>query len=165
MYWLATFLRYVIPYGMPFAISDSFQFIILAVTFTISIVLVTYLFELTSLDTCEIMGVNITSPIWRRQSTRLRIILESGAVNTYVYTLVQLGVIMFLLLIIAYLCCLLSAYRHRDTRRLFIITVFILYGFMEQSFINPFINFSWLFIADMVWGRKDNNETWNCQTV
>lgn len=85
--------------------------------------------------------------------------------NTYVYTLVQLGVIMFLLLIIAYFCCLLSAYRHRDTRRLFIITVFILYGFMEQSFINPFINFSWLFIADMVWGRKDNNETWNCQTV
>lgn len=39
------------------------------------------------------------------------------------------------------------------------------YEVLEQSFINPFINFSWLFIADMVWGRKDNNETWNCQTV
>ena len=43
MYWLATFLRYVLPYGKAFAILDSFQFIILAITFTTSMVLVTYL--------------------------------------------------------------------------------------------------------------------------
>ena len=71
--------------------------------------------------------------------------------NAYVYTLIQLGLIMFCLMAIAYLCCIVNTYKHRDTRRLFILAVFIAYGFMEQSFINPFINFSWLFIADMIW--------------
>lgn len=73
--------------------------------------------------------------------------------NTYVFTLLQLGIIMFCLLVIAYLCCLIREYRRKDTRRLFIVTTLIIYGFMEQSFINPFINFSWLYIADMVWKR------------
>ena len=74
--------------------------------------------------------------------------------NAYVYTLIQLGLIMFCLMAIAYLCCIVNTYKHRDTRRLFIVAVFIAYGFMEQSFINPFINFSWLFIADMIWSEK-----------
>ena len=74
--------------------------------------------------------------------------------NAYVYTLIQLGLIMFCLMAIAYLCCIVNTYKHRDTRRLFILAVFIAYGFMEQSFINPFINFSWLFIADMIWSEK-----------
>ena len=74
--------------------------------------------------------------------------------NAYVYTLIQLGLIMFCLMAIAYLCCIVNTYKHRDTRRLFILAVFIAYGFMEQSFINPFINFSWLFIADMIWNGK-----------
>ena len=43
MYWLATFLRYVLPYGKSFAIIDSVQFVILAVVFTTSMVLVTYI--------------------------------------------------------------------------------------------------------------------------
>ena len=43
MYWLATFLRYVLPYGKAFAILDSSQFVILAIAFTTSMVLVTYL--------------------------------------------------------------------------------------------------------------------------
>ena len=43
MYWLATFLRYVLPYGKTFAIIDSFQFVILALVFTTSMVLVTYI--------------------------------------------------------------------------------------------------------------------------
>ena len=71
--------------------------------------------------------------------------------NAYVYTLIQLGLIMFCLMVIAYLCCIINAYKYRVTRRLFIMAIFIAYGFMEQSFINPFINFSWLFIADMIW--------------
>ena len=74
--------------------------------------------------------------------------------NAYVYTLLQLGVIMFCLMVMAYLCCLLGAYRRKDISRLFILTILIIYGFMEQSFINPFINFSWLFIADMIWNDK-----------
>ena len=74
--------------------------------------------------------------------------------NAYVYTLIQLGVIMFCLMVAAYFCCVIYTYKHRDTRRLFIIAVFIAYGFMEQSFINPFINFSWLFIADMIWSKE-----------
>ena len=74
--------------------------------------------------------------------------------NAYVYTLIQLGLIMFCLMAIAYLCCIVNTYKHRDTRRLFIVAVFIAYGFMEQSFINPFINFSWLFIADIVWNKN-----------
>lgn len=74
--------------------------------------------------------------------------------NAYVYTLLQLGVIMFCLMMLAYLCCLIRTYRNRDTRILFILTVLIVYGFMEQSFINPFINFSWLFIADMIWNKN-----------
>lgn len=74
--------------------------------------------------------------------------------NAYVYTLIQLGLIMFCLMAIAYLCCIVNTYKHRDTRRLFIVAVFIAYGFMEQSFINPFINFSWLFIADMTWSAQ-----------
>ena len=74
--------------------------------------------------------------------------------NAYVYTLIQLGLIMFCLMAIAYLCCIVNTYKHRDTRRLFILAVFVAYGFMEQSFINPFINFSWLFIADMIWNDK-----------
>ena len=72
--------------------------------------------------------------------------------NAYIYTLIQLGIIMFCLMVIAYLCCIINSYKLRDTRRLFILAVLIAYGFMEQSFINPFINFSWLFIADMIWG-------------
>lgn len=71
--------------------------------------------------------------------------------NAYIYTLIQLGIIMFCLIVIAYLCCLISAHRRINIRRLFILTILIIYGFMEQSFINPFINFSWLFVADMVW--------------
>ena len=43
MYWLATFLRYVLPYGKAFSILDSVQFVILALVFTTSMVLVTYL--------------------------------------------------------------------------------------------------------------------------
>lgn len=43
MYWQATFLRYVLPYGKAFAILDSSQFVILAIAFTTSMVLVTYL--------------------------------------------------------------------------------------------------------------------------
>ncbi|MDD7452084.1 MAG: hypothetical protein PUK76_13675, partial [Treponema sp.] len=43
MYWLATFLRYVLPYGKAFAIIDSFQFVILALVFTTSMVIVTYI--------------------------------------------------------------------------------------------------------------------------
>ena len=43
MYWLATFLRYVLPYGKAFSILDSFQFVILALVFTTSMVLVTYI--------------------------------------------------------------------------------------------------------------------------
>ena len=74
--------------------------------------------------------------------------------NAYVYTLLQLGVIMFCLMMLAYLCCIIRTYRNRDTRILFILTVLIVYGFMEQSFINPFINFSWLFIADMIWNKN-----------
>ena len=74
--------------------------------------------------------------------------------NAYVYTLIQLGVILFCLMVAAYFCCVIYTYKHRDTRRLFIIAVFIAYGFMEQSFINPFINFSWLFIADMIWSKE-----------
>ena len=74
--------------------------------------------------------------------------------NAYIYTLIQLGIIMFCLMVIAYLCCIINSYKLRDTRRLFILAVLIAYGFMEQSFINPFINFSWLFIADMIWGGK-----------
>lgn len=74
--------------------------------------------------------------------------------NAYVYTLIQLGLIMFCLMAIAYLCCIVNTYKHKDTRRLFILAVFIAYGFMEQSFINPFINFSWLFIADMIWDER-----------
>ena len=74
--------------------------------------------------------------------------------NAYVYTLLQLGVIMFCLMMLVYLCCLIRTYRNRDTRVLFILTVLIVYGFMEQSFINPFINFSWLFIADMIWNKN-----------
>lgn len=73
--------------------------------------------------------------------------------NAYIYTLIQLGIIMFCLMVIAYLCCIINSYKLRDTRRLFILAVLITYGFMEQSFINPFINFSWLYIADMVWKR------------
>ena len=74
--------------------------------------------------------------------------------NAYVYTLIQLGVILFCLMVAAYFCCVIYTYKHRDTRRLFILAVFIAYGFMEQSFINPFINFSWLFIADMIWSKE-----------
>ena len=74
--------------------------------------------------------------------------------NAYIYTLLQLGIIMFCLMVIAYLCCIINSYKLRDTRRLFILVVLIAYGFMEQSFINPFINFSWLFIADMIWNDK-----------
>ena len=74
--------------------------------------------------------------------------------NAFLYTLIQLGIIMFCLMVIAYLFCIINTYKHRDTRRLFILAVFIAYGFMEQSFINPFINFSWLFIADMIWNGK-----------
>ena len=44
MYWLATFLRYVTPYGNAFSISDSVQFVILALVFTTSMVLVTYMY-------------------------------------------------------------------------------------------------------------------------
>lgn len=73
--------------------------------------------------------------------------------NAYIYTLIQLGIIMLCLMVIAYLCCIINSYKLRDTRRLFILAVLIAYGFMEQSFINPFINFSWLYIADMVWKR------------
>lgn len=79
--------------------------------------------------------------------------------NAYVYTLIQLGVIMFCLMVAAYFCCVIYMYKHRDTRRLFILAAFIAYGFMEQSFINPFINFSWIFIADMIWSEKT---IWNC---
>ena len=43
MYWLATFLRYVLPYGKAVAILDSFQFVIIAIAFTASMVLVTYI--------------------------------------------------------------------------------------------------------------------------
>ena len=75
--------------------------------------------------------------------------------NAYVYTLIQLGLIMFCLMAIAYLCCIVNTYKHRDTRRLFILAVFIAYGFMEQSFINPFINFSWLLITDVIWSESD----------
>ena len=74
--------------------------------------------------------------------------------NAFLYTLIQLGIIMFCLMVIAYLFCIINTYKHRDTRRLFILAVFIAYGFMEQSFINPFINFSWLFIADIVWNKN-----------
>ena len=74
--------------------------------------------------------------------------------NAFLYTLIQLGIIMFCLMVIAYLFCIINTYKHRDTRRLFILAVFIAYGFMEQSFINPFINFSWLFIADMIWSKE-----------
>ena len=75
--------------------------------------------------------------------------------NAYVYTLIQLGLIMFCLMVIAYLCCIIDTYKHRDTRRLFILAVFIAFGFMEQSFINPFINFSWLLITDVIWSESD----------
>ena len=75
--------------------------------------------------------------------------------NAYVYTLIQLGLIMFCLMVIAYLCCIINTYKHRDTRRLFILAVFIAFGFMEQSFINPFINFSWLLITDVIWSESD----------
>ena len=75
--------------------------------------------------------------------------------NAYIYTLIQLGIIMFCLMVIAYLCCFINSYKLRDTRRLFILAVLIAYGFMEQSFINPFINFSWSFIADIVWRRNE----------
>ena len=81
--------------------------------------------------------------------------------NAYIYTLIQLGIIMFCLMVIAYLCCIINSYKLRDTRRLFILAVLIAYGFMEQSFINPFINFSWLFIADMIWGGKcPDSDSW-----
>lgn len=78
--------------------------------------------------------------------------------NAYIYTLIQLGIIMFCLMVIAYLCCIINSYKLRDTRRLFILAALIAYGFMEQSFINPFINFSWLFIADMVWNVESREE-------
>ena len=34
--------------------------------------------------------------------------------NAYVYTLIQLGLIMFCLMAIAYLCCIVNTYKHRD---------------------------------------------------
>lgn len=42
MYWLATFLRTIIPFGPPFAVVDSVNFMILAIIFTAAIVMVTY---------------------------------------------------------------------------------------------------------------------------
>ena len=42
-YWLATFFRYVLPYSKAFAILDNVQFVILAVVFTTSMMLVTYI--------------------------------------------------------------------------------------------------------------------------
>lgn len=43
MYWLATFLRLKIQAGTPFAIYDSFNFMILAFIFTAAMVIVTYI--------------------------------------------------------------------------------------------------------------------------
>lgn len=43
MYWIAVWLRMVLPYGEYFYIGDSVQFMILAIVFTLVIVLVTYL--------------------------------------------------------------------------------------------------------------------------
>lgn len=43
MYWLATLLRLKIKTGMEFAINDSFNFMILAIIFTVAMVIVTYI--------------------------------------------------------------------------------------------------------------------------
>lgn len=42
MYWLATWLRFVIPIGKGFAIFDGVKFVVLAVAFTVTFVAVTY---------------------------------------------------------------------------------------------------------------------------
>jgi len=44
MYWLATYMRTKIPFGRMFAVYDSFTFMILAFTFTATMIIVTYLY-------------------------------------------------------------------------------------------------------------------------
>lgn len=78
--------------------------------------------------------------------------------NAYAYTLLGLGACIFILYTVLYGICIYRTYKAKDTRRLFVLFIFFVYGYMEQFFINPFMNFSMLFICDILWESNEKKD-------
>ena len=71
--------------------------------------------------------------------------------NAYLFVLQRYGVVFFILFVAGYALLIYRFYEQRDTKKLFICVLFLFYGFIEQYIQNPFMNFSIIYFAMLVW--------------
>lgn len=71
--------------------------------------------------------------------------------NGYMFLLLQYGVIMFLLFTLGYVFFYIYFCKKNQLCILFITSVFLIYGFIEQYIWNCFMNFSILFMVELFW--------------
>lgn len=64
--------------------------------------------------------------------------------NSYVFSLMKYGVVVTIMLCMVYALTIKSMFRRKDVYGIYVIFLFVFYGFSEQFFINGFMNYSFL---------------------
>lgn len=70
--------------------------------------------------------------------------------NAYMFLLMTYGIIVTLMFCIIYVLAVKSMIRRKDIYGIYVISLFVFYGFMERFFINSFMNYSLLFAGNEV---------------
>lgn len=70
--------------------------------------------------------------------------------NAYMFLFIKYGIIVTLMFCMIYVLAVKSMIQRKDVYGIYVVSLFVLYGFMEQFFINGFMNYSMLLAGNEV---------------